>query len=330
MVASLTDRLAFGLERAGAATATTVQAATYAAARLLAEPADGTVMAVPGRDTTGDGYGGFFYWDSSSTTADDNADVIKITAVTTGRWKRLAAALSGSQTFSALTISGLTASRYVVTDASKVLTSQLGVPLADLLNSGGATGDVLYWNGTAWTRLAAGTSGYVLTAAGAGVAPAWAVSGSSTAGYASMYCDADTTDFGASAAFVDVTGWGGQNCTASNCTVSTANGTVTVTNAGTYRVTFTGVQVISDGSGSVADVAVQIVKDGTLVPGARRVTNDVPTDGITGSEVAFAINELVTATAGQVFKTQVYCGTQGGGGTTVQIPYANFTVERVA
>ena len=37
------------------------------------------------------------------------------------------------------------------------------------------TGDMLYYNGTKWTRLAAATSGYVLTAHGASVNPTWAL-----------------------------------------------------------------------------------------------------------------------------------------------------------
>lgn len=341
---SLTDQLAFGLERAGTVTATTVQCATFAAARLLAEPSHGTVIAIPGRDTVGDGYEGLFAWDSASTTADDNSTYIKITAVTTGRWRKLA--------ISAALVTPPVDAGYVVDAAHATLTGErvattsttitvntassglmkwdvLSVPLATLANSGGSTGDTAYWNGTAWTRLAASTSGYVLTANGAGVAPSWQAV-TSTLAYASLYCDADTTDFTATGAFIDVTGWGGQNCTASGCTVSTANGTIVVTNAGTYRVTFTGVVEIGDGDADMVDVSVQVVKDAVLVPGARRVTNDVPSNGITGSSVAFAINEIVSATAGQTFKAQVYCGTQGGAATSVKIPYANFTVERVA
>ncbi len=37
----------------------------------------------------GDGGGGEFYWDSTSTETDDGGTIIKATAVTTGRWKRL-------------------------------------------------------------------------------------------------------------------------------------------------------------------------------------------------------------------------------------------------
>jgi hypothetical protein len=40
-----------------------------------------------------------------------------------------------------------------------------------------ATGDLLYYNGTSWTRFAPGTAGRVLTSAGPGVAPVWSPGG---------------------------------------------------------------------------------------------------------------------------------------------------------
>jgi hypothetical protein len=50
-------------------------------------------------------------------------------------------------------------------------TASWGYP-ASLTIASAAIGDILYYNGTVWTRLAAGTSGYYLKAAGA-AAPAW-------------------------------------------------------------------------------------------------------------------------------------------------------------
>lgn len=80
----------------------------------------------------------------------------------------------GAQSISGfeITLSGLTASRYVVTDGSKKLASQTGLPLADLLNAGGATGDIAYWNGTNWVRLAIGATDRLLTVASG--LPSWA------------------------------------------------------------------------------------------------------------------------------------------------------------
>lgn len=41
--------------------------------------------------------------------------------------------------------------------------------LSDLLNSGGASGDIIYWNGTAWIRLAKGLNNTVLGVDGSGI-----------------------------------------------------------------------------------------------------------------------------------------------------------------
>ena len=56
--------------------------------------------------------------------------------------------------------------------------------LSDLANAGGANGDVMYWNGSNWTRLAVGSSGNVLTVSG-GV-PAWQAA-SGGASYTTYY-----------------------------------------------------------------------------------------------------------------------------------------------
>jgi len=44
---------------------------------------------VLGYYTKGDGGGGLFYWDSTSTEADNGGTIIKATSITTGRWKRV-------------------------------------------------------------------------------------------------------------------------------------------------------------------------------------------------------------------------------------------------
>ena len=53
-----------------------------------------------------------------------------------------------------------------ITTASKVVFSALTV-------ASQAQGDIMYYNGSAWTRLGTGTDGKVLTAGGAGTNPAW-------------------------------------------------------------------------------------------------------------------------------------------------------------
>lgn len=49
------------------------------------------------------------------------------------------------------------------------------LPLTDLANSGGAAGDLAYWNGSSWVRLAIGSAGQVLSLSGS--TPQWTDSG---------------------------------------------------------------------------------------------------------------------------------------------------------
>lgn len=60
------------------------------------------------------------------------------------------------------------------------LSSQVAgtLPLSKIGNSGGSTGDLLYWNGSNWLRLPAVSSGQLLTSRGVGTAPAYALPGS--------------------------------------------------------------------------------------------------------------------------------------------------------
>ena len=49
------------------------------------------------------------------------------------------------------------------------------LPVASVGNTGGATGDLLYWNGSNWVRLPAVAAGQVLLSQGTGAAPAYAL-----------------------------------------------------------------------------------------------------------------------------------------------------------
>lgn len=66
-------------------------------------------------------------------------------------------------------------------DWSKVDTGTNKVDLASAVSiAGQQQGDILYYNGTNWTRLAAGTNGYFLKTQGPSANPAWASAGSGT------------------------------------------------------------------------------------------------------------------------------------------------------
>jgi hypothetical protein len=64
----------------------------------------GQEVCARGRDAVGDGYGGLFYWDGTSTGTDNDLTIITPTGTTTGRWLRqpvapgVSAVLTGSAT----------------------------------------------------------------------------------------------------------------------------------------------------------------------------------------------------------------------------------------
>lgn len=55
----------------------------------LAGATNGTIVNVSGLTTANDRNGGNYYWNSSSTASDDGVSVIKVTAITTGRWMKM-------------------------------------------------------------------------------------------------------------------------------------------------------------------------------------------------------------------------------------------------
>jgi len=64
---------------------------------------------------------------------------------------------------------GIVSAMYAIVQAIEAT-----IPLAQLGNTGGAIGDIAYWNGSAWVRLAhPGTAGKVLTSQAAGSGPHW-------------------------------------------------------------------------------------------------------------------------------------------------------------
>jgi hypothetical protein len=57
--------------------------------------------------------------------------------------------------------------------ALNTVTTSGQLPLAGIANAGGAAGDIAYWNGSAWVKLAKGTTGHLLEQ-GSSNAPQWA------------------------------------------------------------------------------------------------------------------------------------------------------------
>ncbi|QEM12273.1 glycosyl hydrolase family 28-related protein [Mucilaginibacter rubeus] len=63
--------------------------ANYAALRSYVYSAGNESVFVQGRAATGDGGQGIFFWDSGNTLTDNDGFIIKVSSVTTGRWKRV-------------------------------------------------------------------------------------------------------------------------------------------------------------------------------------------------------------------------------------------------
>lgn len=62
---------------------------TISALRAITSSPTPDYAILKGYNSDGDGGGGDFYWDTSSTETDDNGTIIKATTITTGRWKRI-------------------------------------------------------------------------------------------------------------------------------------------------------------------------------------------------------------------------------------------------
>lgn len=71
----------------------------------------------------------------------------------------------------------------IVTPTGTVIADQSGVAIGDLNISGQTSGDILYFNGTSWTRLAAGSTGYFLMTNGPGTVPVWTAGTTGPTGY---------------------------------------------------------------------------------------------------------------------------------------------------
>jgi len=67
-----------------------------------------TLFYATGLSSEGDNSGGVFWWNPSSTTADDGVDYLQVTGVATGRWERIMDTNGSVPSSRTLTINGTT------------------------------------------------------------------------------------------------------------------------------------------------------------------------------------------------------------------------------
>jgi len=147
-------------------------------------------------------YDGTDSWDNKSVSGDISINASGVVAITTGciintdiksdaaiAFSKLAALTTGSvligvaNVATALDIKGDgkilvgngTTATSVAVSGDCTLANDGSMTVTDLTIASEARGDVLYRGASAWSRLVAGTSGYVLTTKGAGADPEWAV-----------------------------------------------------------------------------------------------------------------------------------------------------------
>ena len=84
---------------------------------------------------------------------------------------------------SPLVVDKIILSGSIVEPGGTVIVDQSGVSVGDLNITGQTSGDILYFNGTSWARLAAGATGYFLMTNGAGTVPVWTAGTTGPTGY---------------------------------------------------------------------------------------------------------------------------------------------------
>ena len=164
----------------------------------------------------------------------------------------------------ALSLSG-TSGEALVSNGSDVV---LGYP-SNLTITSATNGDILYYNGSVWTRLAAGTSGYVLTSQGTSTAPAYLSPFSlpSQTGNAGKFLTTDGTN----------ASWGGSN-----------HGNQVFTSSGTFTVP-TGISIIwvsilgGGGGGGAGDQTIGGDNFGAGGGGSSGYLHKFPLYGVSGS-----------------------------------------------
>lgn len=147
-----------------------------------------------------------------------------------------------------------------------------------------AQGDIAYFNGSAWARLPASTSGFVLETQGTGADPAWA-NPFSNFGFAGSF----SSDFSAVCLYLDTS------------TQNTPSGSATKVHeiqfpTGMATTTFTIGTRLVNGNGGTYTSYCQIYKNGTAVGTLHSVTTTSPTNFI----------DSISVSAGDLIQVYIY------------------------
>jgi hypothetical protein len=226
-------------------------------------------------------------------------------------------AINGTAVVAVASSSWMTIGQMVyVQDAGHMrVTAKAGATSATLKNEGDAG------NAAAAAVIASGRTVSASGESGNGGTPATA----------SMYRDSVATQFSTLDAFTDVDAWTGQNSADVGATASTAAGTIEILETARYRVKASGEVAVFNGTGAACAVGWRVVRGGTQIPGFILIANEVPSDGTGfGGDQRYALNEPIDLTVGDVLKVQVLVTSGGGVATRWVVPYAQFSIEKIA
>jgi hypothetical protein len=119
----------------------------------------GVKVSVNGLVSFNDGKGGEYFWDATSTDADNNSTIIAVNTVATGRWKKVnsdlaltGGTLTGNLTLSPSNINTRRVATYADLTALVALNSYTGIVLvnSDSTNANAATVYLVYNNLVFW------------------------------------------------------------------------------------------------------------------------------------------------------------------------------------
>ena len=210
-----------------------------------------------------------------------NSDITALSGLTT--------ALSVAQGGTAATTTALARTSLGLDIGSDV--QAYNVYLADIADLSPSQGDVIYYNGSDWTRLAAGTSGYYLKTLGVGVNPAWAaapaassVDGSGATSNVAFWTDSDTLSSSSSLYWDNTNGRLGIN-DATPAYALDVNGELRIVNTSTLASVNTTGPIVADFDSGVSRIGdLSAFANGSV---ALRVDADSGYAGIYNEEEGF-------------------------------------------